>query len=175
MESRYSIRRVFAVPLAILFLLLFALMPLVWLCPALPGERLIVTILFLVAGYMTLEALSREIIVGKDLLIIRKLFRRKEFEWREITHLGFLALGAKVYLLLTTTKGYYSISNTYEQFSDLGKNIQDRLGADRLEEGIPDFTINSFSNNKPVYSAWFAVLVFSAVFIWRFNSIFHVF
>ncbi len=168
MSSVHKIRRWLAIPLAITLFFILVLLLLTWFTPAFAGERAVFSALFLLAAYLVGEVFYRRVTFRETGLEIRKHFRKTEFKWDEITHLGFLVLGTKVYLLLTTIKGYYILSNNYERFPALLRELCGHLGADKVDEGIGGLLEHPLHNHKPIYSAWITVLVIMAITIWRF-------
>lgn len=167
MPQVYKIRRAIVIPLALSFLDLFILLLNAWLFSALPGERSVLAAIFLLLGYLLLEVVSRQASLGSGGVEIRKLLRSKEFNWDEITHLGSLVMGAKVYLLLTTTRGFIILSNNYERFPDLLRHLLQIIPSERIGGEI-----NGLMNNPPqqgglVRSAWLMAVVMTVIMALR--------
>ena len=167
MSQRYNIRRAIIIPLALSLVFLFVLLLRAWLFPAFPGERIVLTAIFLLVAYLFLEVYSRQAALGSDGMAISKFMRSKSLGWDEITHLGSLVMGAKVYLLLTTTKGFYILSNNYERFSDLLSQLLANLQAERIGPEISGVVANPPQNSQPVRSAWLMAVVVMAIMALR--------
>jgi hypothetical protein len=163
----HRIRRAIVIPLAVSFLSLFVLLLSAWLVTSFPGERSFLTAIFLLVGYLLLEVFSRQASLGNEKLEIRKFLRNKELGWDEITHLGSLVMGAKVYLLLTTTKGFTILSNNYERFPDLLCHLVENLKAERVGGEISGLMANPRQNCGPVRSAWLMAVVIMAIMVLR--------
>ena len=58
------------------------------------------------------------------------------FSWEEITRVGCLTVHRKVYLLLTTVKGLFIVSNAYGEFSKLVEKIVAHVDPQRVEEDV---------------------------------------
>lgn len=167
MPEIYKIRRAIVIPLALSFLFLVVLLLRAWLFPSFPGERIVLTAIFLSVGYLLMEVFARQASCGKDFLQLRKLMRNKELGWDEITHLGSLVMGTKVYLLLTTTKGFYILSNNYERFPDLLCRLVEKLHAERIGEEVRLLMANPLKNSQPVRSAWWMMVVMLVIMVLR--------
>ena len=173
MASCYKIRSALAIPLAVIFLLLTLLLFMACRLPLFRGEWIVVTTLLLLALYLMGEVFSRRIVLKSEGLEVRRLFHRREVAWEEITHMGYLVLGTKVYLLLTTICGLYILSNNYDRFPELFSHLAEKLGPGKMDSGTHKLFGRSWKNSRPVYSAWVAVLIFLAVVSGRLLNFFH--
>lgn len=173
MASCYKIRSALAIPLAVIFLLLTLLLFMACLLPAFRGEWIVLTAPFLLVSYLMGEIFSRRVVLKSEGLEIRRLFRSRKLVWDEITHLGHLVLGTKVYLLLTTTGGLYILSNNYDRFPELFLRLGEKLGSGKMDSGTHKLFGLSWKNSRPVYSAWVAVLILLAVVSGRLFNFFH--
>lgn len=167
MSQIHRIRRAIVIPLAVSFLVLFVLLLHAWLFPVLPGERIVLTAIFLPLGYLLLEVFSRRASWGRERLEIRKFLRNRELVWDEITHIGSLIMGAKVYLLMTTTKGFYILSNNYERFPDLLRHLVENVKVERIGGEIGSLLAHPRQNSGPVRSAWLLAVVMMAIMVMR--------
>ena len=83
-----------------------------------------------------------------------------------MTHVGSLVLYKKAYLLLTTTKGFYIVSNAYADFTFLVKNLIDQVEKDRVEESLSvlvDVPVKRVSDIVLFWAA--AVIIIGTIFI----------
>lgn len=87
--------------------------------------------------------------------------------------MGYLVLGTKVYLLLTTISGLYILSNNYDRFPELFSHLAEKLGPGKMDLGTHKLLGCSWKNSRPVYSAWVAVLILLAVVSGRLLNFFH--
>jgi len=155
------------IPVTISFVSLAVLLLRAWFFPALPGERGVVTAIFIVVAYLVLEVYSRRVSLGSHGIRISKLMRHRELGWNEITHLGALVMTTKVYLLLTTTKGFYILSNNYERFPDLLGHLVTYLDPERVGEEVNSLIDKQPQNSRPVRSAWLMTVVTMAIMVLR--------
>ncbi len=167
MPQIHKIRSAIVAPLSAAVLALFVLLSLAWSAPSLPGERAVLTALFVVLAYLLLEVTSRQVNLRDEGLVIRKFLRKNELLWGDITHLGLVVMSAKVYILLTTTRGFYILSNNYEEFTELLQCLRTNLTNERVDKEIADLIERPHPNNKPVLSAWLILAVVIAVIALR--------
>ena len=132
----YRIRKAFLVPLGVDAFLLCALFVISMLPQGSATERLVFAIFFVPSLYVFFECLLRRVTVYGGGIVIRKLLREKGVPWEGITHVGGLCIHNKVYLLLTTVRGFFIISNAYGGFSDLVQEIVSRVGRAKVEEEL---------------------------------------
>lgn len=127
-----------------------------------PGGRLefwVLLVIFLINLPVLVDLAGRRIVVDDNRIVIWKFFRRRELAWPEITLAGGLTFKKKAYLLLTTTKGFHIISNSYENFPQLIRRISTSLAPERLEaEALADLEKPRF-NLLPVVAAWMAAVI----------------
>lgn len=163
-QRLYRIRNAFLVPLGLDVALLFSLL-LMALLNGDTAERLVFALFFFPAGYLFLECLRRQVTVAEGGLVIRKLWSEKAVSWDEITHVGGLTLHKKVYLLLTTVKGFFIVSNAFGGFPALAKEIAAHVGSERVEEEVRLQADRSVAGIAPVVSAWVAAAVMIGIIL----------
>ena len=116
------------------------------------------------------ELLMRQIETGDTGIKIKRFFRKKELLWGDITELGSLVLRNKVYLVMTTKKGFYVISNSYEDFTSLVQFMIDHLEKEKVEEGVSNLVLYPVRKLSYIVLAWIAavillLVVFAKLFI----------
>ena len=168
MREIFKIRRALIIPLGLALCAVFTLMLLAWVFTAIPGERLILAIICMILGYLFLDLFFRQVKFASDGLTIGKLWKQKRFHWDEITHIGSVTMGPKVYVLLTTTNGFYILSNNYERFSQLLRELSKNLSQEKVDADIIGLIEHPLDNKKPVFSAWIMLLLVMAVIALRY-------
>ncbi len=114
--NTYRVRKQFLVPLTLDLVLLFLLIAISLFTKATPAEMVILVVIFIPLLYIFLESLFLETSIGDKGVSIKKFLRGKELSWNDITNVDTMTVGKKVYLLLTTTKGFHILSNTHGDF-----------------------------------------------------------
>jgi len=160
----FKIKRAFLIPLIAVTALLFVLF-LLSLPAGLLWEKIILGCFFVVTLAIATECCRREMIVGEQSLIIKKFFRRKEFSWAEITQLAVVAMGKKVYFLLTTTKGFYIFSNLFADHALLVHALMDKLGEEKVEAEVKNYLDYPVERFSLIIMSWIAALVILVIII----------
>jgi hypothetical protein len=126
----------------------------------------VLSILLVLMGLAALEMLNRRVAIDDESMRIRKLARQKKLQWPEITHVGVVAMGKKIYLVLTTTRGFHIISNAYDGFQSLAREIVTRAGEERVEEKAREVSANPPARKADIIWAWFgAALLGGMIYI----------
>jgi hypothetical protein len=154
----YTIRRAFLIPLGVDAFLLFCLFVISLLPQGSTTERLVFAIFFFPSLYLFLESLFRRVTVDEGGIAIRRLWREKGIPWEGITHVGGLSLHKKVYILLTTVKGFFIVSNAYGGFSDLAEEIVSHVDLTKVEEEVRLQAGRSPSGIAHIVMAWIAAV-----------------
>lgn len=161
----HRIRMAFLVPLGLDVVLLCALFLMALLQNGDTVERLVFALFFVPACYLFLECLRRRVTLSQGGLAIRKLWGEKWVAWDEITHVGGLTLNRKVYLLLTTVRGFFIVSSAFEEFPALAEEIVARVGSEKVEEEVRSQADRSVTGIAPVVSAWIAAVVMVGIIL----------
>jgi hypothetical protein len=166
-QRHYTIRRAFLIVLGLDTLLLFCLFMISLVVKGNTMERLVLTLFFLPALVLFLECLFRRVTVIEEGLVIRKLGRNKALLWDEITRVGYLILHRKVYLLLTTVKGFFVISNAFEGFPSLVEDLVARVEPDRVEQDVRLQAGRSLKGVSNIVAAWVAAIFMMAMILMK--------
>jgi hypothetical protein len=132
----YRIRRAFLIPLGVDTVLLFCLFVISLMPQGSATERLVFAFFFFPSGYLFLECLFRRVMLDDEGIVLRRLWRKKRVPWEDITHVGGLSIRKKIYILLTTVKGFFIVSNAYEGFPDLTEGIVSHVDPTKVEEEV---------------------------------------
>lgn len=164
-QNTHMIRKAFLIPLGVDTFLLLVLLVLSLLPQGSATERLVFTLFFLPCLYLFLESLLRRVTVDEAGIRIRKLWREKAVSWGEVTHVGCLNLHRKVYLLLTTLKGFFILSNSLDGFSALVEEIVDRVDPEKIEEEVRLQAGRSLSGVAHIVLAWVAAALMIGILL----------
>jgi hypothetical protein len=164
-QNVYRIRRSFLVPFFIDFILLFFLLLLSYLQGGSNLERILLTAIFIPVLYVLLESSFRIVQTGDQGIMIRKFMRKKELRWEDITHIGALILRKRVYLLLTTVKGFYILSNAYEKFSALVSDLVSHMDNEKVEEEVKRQMEHPAKNVSDIIMTWFTAMFLAGIII----------
>ena len=164
----YTIRKALLVPVGTDVVLLFALLLISFLGKSPTTERVVLVVLFVPFLYFFLEMLYRKVMISDEGMVIQKLLRRKDLLWENISHVGHLIVREKVYILLTTVKGFQIVSNAYGSFPGLVKDILNHIEKEKIEEQLAEQIEHPVQNMANVISTWLAALVILGIIITKF-------
>ncbi len=164
-QNVYRIRRSFLFPFFVDFILLFFLLLLSYFLGGSKLERISLTAIFIPVLCVLFESSFRIVQTGNQGIMIRKFMRKKELRWEEITYIGALILRKRVYLLLTTVKGFYILSNSYEKFSTLVSDLVGRMDNEKVEEEVRKQIEHPAKNMSDIIMTWFTAVVLAGIII----------
>jgi hypothetical protein len=84
---------------------------------------------------------------------------------------GCVILRKRVYLLLSTARGFIILSNAYEDFSVLIRSIIEQVGPEKVEEEVRALGESPAKNPADIISLWFAGVVIFGLIILKLSSI----
>ena len=161
----YRVRHAFAIPVSLVAALLLILIVLAFTAGAVRAEKIILCALFIPILYLYFDALVREMTLSSDGIRIKKLFGAKEIPWDAVTNADMMLLGRKAYLLLSTTRGFHIVPNSYGDFVSMMQNIAAHLEADKVEERVREFVEMPVSRVSDVITMWCVVLILLVVIV----------
>jgi hypothetical protein len=166
-RRHYMIRRAFLMVIGLDAFLLFCLFMVSLVKKENTMENLILMLFFLLTLVLFLECLFRRVTVVEEGLVIRKLGRNKALLWDEITRVGYLILHRKVYLLLTTVKGFFVISNAFEGFPRLVEDLVAHVEPDRVEQDVRLQAGRSLKGVANIVAAWVAAALMTVMILMK--------
>jgi hypothetical protein len=166
----FKIRRDILIPFGVCAGLLLCLFFLALLGRGSVMEQALLAGIALATVALFLTARDRSITFTDRGIVVRKFFRTKEILRDDISHVGCLILRKRVYLLLTTTKGFIILSNAYQDFSALVGRIVAQVGPEKVEEEARAQAEKPLKNSSDVMSLWFAAVVISGLLILKITS-----
>jgi hypothetical protein len=167
----FKIRQELLIPFGICAGLLVCLLVLSLLIKGSGLERVLLAVITLITVALFQIARNRKITMTDQGIVVRKFFRTKEIRRDDINHMGCVILRKRVYLLLTTTKGFFILSNAYEDFSALIRSIVGQIGPEKVEEEVRALGESPAKNRADVISLWFAVVVIFGLIVLKLSSI----
>ncbi|HNQ01971.1 MAG: hypothetical protein KBH73_00155 [Syntrophobacterales bacterium] len=159
----YTINRALVLPLALNAVLLLTVLALTAVRPSTAAERVLLAAALVPMAVIAVEASLRRVAVGDAGLVLSKFFKQRSLQWADITHVGALAVRRKVYLVLTTTKGFHVLSNAYGRFGDLVRDVLAHVEAQRVEEGAREILEAAGENRANRFAAWLAAVLLLVV------------
>jgi len=162
-QKTYKIKKTFLAAFSIDVFLLFLLFMMAVFLRGASSEKIILAIMFIIILFIYIETRARKVLTGDQGILIKKFLREKELRWDEITQVGIVVLRKRVYLLLTTTKGFHILTNAYEAFTGLLIDIAGHVERERVEEDVRKLIEHPLKRIADTVSMWFAGLVLVAI------------
>jgi hypothetical protein len=169
-NSVYKTGRALLVPLAVDLSLLFVLFFILLCVGGSTVERVVLIIIFILLFFIFLELILREVNVANNSIKIKKLFRRKELKWEDITNVDAVIIRKRVYLVLSTTTGFHVLSNVYEKFVAMLQEIVDNIDGEKVEDNVWNLLNHPMKKLSNIILAWFAAIVLLGIIYTRLSS-----
>ena len=136
-----------------------------------PQEAIVLIIVCIPLAFLFFEAFFREVVITPRGVVIKKFLRKKELQWADITNVGSMIVRKKVYLLLTSTKGFHILSNAIGDFTALVAEIVERVEntrvegeeGDKVEQGVRELFQNPVKRVADVVTTWIAAILLMGV------------
>ncbi len=157
--NTYKTRGAFLLPIFLDLLFLLVLLVISIFDSGLSPEAIVLSIIFIPVLYISLESAARITTIGDDGVKIRKLFRKKHLLWEHITNVDVMTLHKKVYLLLTTTRGFHALANSHGDFTSLVKDVVRYVDQEKVEEGVRNVIEHPVKRMSDIVSAWVAFVI----------------
>lgn len=170
-QQVYTIKRAFLIPLGIDVFLLMSLLILSVLPQGSTTERLVFSFFFFPSAFLFLDHVRRSLTLDDEGIIFRRLWKEKKVPWDRINHVGGLSVHGKVYLLLTTAKGFFIVSNAYGCFPELTEGIVSRVDPAKVEEEARAQAGRSQSGIAHIAMAWVAAALMVGIILVKMMSL----
>lgn len=162
-SSTYTIRKSFLIPLGFAVLLSFILLAIA-LFLQLPTAKIIILAAFLLPVCIIFaESCLRKVSVTGDAIEVNKLFRHKRLSYAELTDIDIIQVRKRVFVSLSTEHDFMILSNSYDQFGPLLKQLLDRVPETVVSDETRQIAENPPKKCSDVFSAWLAVAVLALI------------
>lgn len=161
----FKIKKALAFPLLLDTLLIAVLLAVTIMRNGTALEIIVLLVGFVPLLLISLEISIREVITSDSGIQIRKILRKKILEWGDITHVGVVVLYKKVYLVMTTTKGFHIVSNAYGDFTGFVREIMSRVEKDRIEEQVAGLIEKPVRRVSDILLSWLAAIVITGIIV----------
>ena len=161
--STYTIRKSFLLPLGLIVLLsIVLLISAIYL--QLPLAKILILVVFsLPASIIFIESSLRKIHITEESVEINKLFRSKRLSYAELTDIDTIQVRKRVFVSLSTEHDFMILSNSYDQFGLLLKQLLARVPETVVSDETRKLAENPPKKCSDVFSAWLAVAVLALI------------
>ncbi len=164
-QKTYKIKKSFLIALSAVVVLLFLLLLLSLFFKGSSVEKVVLAVIFISVLLVFLEFMSRKVLTEDQGILIRKFLREKKLLWEDITQVGIVVMRKRVYILLTTIKGFHILTNAYEGFPDLLQGIASHVDKDKMDEEVWNLLEHPIEKISDTVSTWFAAAVLIIIII----------
>ena len=164
-RNTYRIKKAFLIALSVVTFLLFLLFLFSFFLKGSSVEKFVLTMIFIAVALILLEAVSRKVLTGNHGVLIKKFLKEKELNWGDITQVGMIVFRKRVYLLLTTTKGFHILSNSYDGFPGLLREIVDHVDKEKIDEEVRSQIESPIRKISDVVSIWITAAVLIVIIV----------
>ena len=161
--STYKIRKKFLLPLGLVVLLSFILLiSAIYL--HLPLAKILILVVFLLpVSIIFIESSLRKIHITEDSVEIKKLFRSKRLSYTELTEIDTIQVRKRVFVSLSSENDFIILSNSYERFGELLKQLVSAAPAMVVSDQIRQLAEDPPRKCSDIFSAWLAVVVLTLI------------
>jgi hypothetical protein len=164
-QKTYKIKKSFLVALSAVVILLFLLLLLSLFFKGSSIEKGVLSAIFIAVLLIFLEFSSRKVLTEDQGILIRKFLREKKLLWEDITQVGTVVMRKRVYILLTTIKGFQILTNAYEKFPDLLQGITSHVEREKVDEEVRNLIEHPIEKITDTVSTWFAAAVLVVIIV----------
>jgi len=164
-QKTYKIKKAFLIALSADVILLFLLLLLSLFLKGSAVEKVVLAVIFISVLLVFLEFMSRKVLTGDQGILIRKYLRERNLSWGDITQVGTVVMRKRVYLLLTTIKGFHILTNAYEEFPDLLQEIAGHVDREKVDDDVRNLLEHPIKKISDTVSAWLAAAVLVIIII----------
>ena len=155
----YKTRMTFLLPIFLDLLFLPVLLVISLFDRGVSPETAVLSIIFVSTLCIFLVSARRRTTIEIEGIRVRKLFREKQLRWEDVTNVDVMTLHKKVYLLLTTTKGFHALGNSHEEFTSLVKDVVRYVDQEKIEESVRNVIEHPVKRTSDIVSAWVVFVI----------------
>ncbi|MCK4501759.1 MAG: hypothetical protein KAU22_01915 [Desulfuromonadales bacterium] len=155
----YTIRKNFLIPLGLVVILCFILLVTVLILQLPPAKIIILATFLLPATIIFAESFRRKVHIGTDAIKVNKLFRNKQISYSELTEVDTIKVRKRVFISLSSENDFIILSNSYDRFDQLIKQLVDKVPAAIVSEETRQLAEDPPRKCSDIFSAWLAVAV----------------
>ncbi|NOQ41112.1 MAG: hypothetical protein GQ563_01235 [Desulfuromusa sp.] len=171
-SSTYTIRKSFLAPLGLAVFLSFILLAIALFLQLPTAKIIILTAFLLPVCIIFAESSLRKVSVTKDAIEVNKLFRRKHLSYAELTSIDTVQVRKRVFVSLSTEQDFMILSNSYDQFGLLLKELLDKVPEAVVSDETRQLAENPPKKCSDVFSAWLAVAVLALIIYVQLRGVF---
>ena len=170
--TTYKIRKGFLIPMAITVVLGVALLLIgIWI--QMPTGRLYLLAAFMAPALLIfIESSRRRVYIHSDHILMERTLGKKQLHFSELTSVDAVRVRKRVFISLTTENSFMIISNSYDRFEELVRQLIDLVPQTTLSDEARQLAADPPRKCSDIFSAWLAVAVLLLVIAAQLRSTF---
>jgi len=170
--TTYKIRKGFLIPMGIT-VALGVLLLLIGINIQMPSGRLYLLAAFMAPALLIfIESSRRRLHIHHDRILMERTFGKKQLLYSDLTSVDAVRVRKRVFLSLTTTDSFMIISNSYDHFDELLRQLIDLVPQTTLSDEARQLAADPPRKCSDIFSAWLAVIVLLLVIAVQLRSAF---
>lgn len=170
--TTYKIRKGFLIPMAITVVLGVVLL-FIGIGIQLPSGRLYLLAAFMAPALLIfIESSRRRVHIHSDHILMERTLGKKQLDFGELTSVDAVRVRKRVFISLTTENSFMIISNSYDRFDELVRQLIDLVPQATLSAEARQLAADPPRKCSDIFSAWLAVAVLLLVIATQLRSIF---
>lgn len=158
-STSYKIRKGFLIPMAITVALGTTLL-LIGVSIQMPSGRLYLLGAFMIPALLIfIESSRRKVHISADRILMEKTLGTKEINYSDLTSVDAVRVRKRVFISLTTDENFMIISNSYERFDELVRQLVDLVPEATISDETREMAADPPLKSSDIFSAWLAVAV----------------
>lgn len=158
-STSYRIRKGFLIPMGITVVLGIILL-LIGITIQMPSGRLYLLAVFMIPAVLIfIESSRRKVHIGADRILMEKTLGTKELHFHDLTSVDAVRVRKRVFISLTTEDSFMIISNSYDRFGELVRQLVDLVPERAISDETREMAADPPLKCSDVFSAWLAVAV----------------
>lgn len=157
--TTYKIRKGFLIPMGITVALGVLLLS-IGISIQMPSGRLYLLAAFMAPALLIFtESSRRRLHIHQDYVLMERTLGKKQLFYSDLTSVDAVRVRKRVFLSLTTTDSFMIISNSYDHFDELLRQLIDLVPQTTLSDEARQLAADPPHNCSDIFSAWLAVAV----------------
>lgn len=159
----FSIRKSFLLPLGLIVVLSFILLASALFLQLPMAKTIILAAFLLPVCIIFAESSLRKLYITENGIEVNKLFRSKRLAYSELTTIDAIKVRKRAFVSLSSEHDFLIISNSYNHFGLLLKQLLDRVPETVVSDEIRQLAKDPPRKCSDIFSAWLAVAVLTLI------------
>lgn len=169
--STYRIRKTFLIPMGLTVVLGAVLLLSGFFLDAPTARQVLLALFILPAVIIFIESSWRKVHVYGDHIAVNKVLRTKTMNISDLTAVDAVRIRKRVFVSLSTEESFLILSNGYERFGDLLRDLVKVVPHAVLSDEVRQMAEEPPKKCSDIFSAWVAVAVLALIIVTQLRSV----